>query len=87
MGRLGFSRKHNELESRTYMNLISICTPYMLPLKPVTIPSSVCDVVQSDYMKIEEIGSLDDPFEDGMEHMINSSTKLRYGRDLRLNEV
>ncbi|CAA6654742.1 unnamed protein product [Spirodela intermedia] len=87
MGCLGFSRKLNELESRTYLNLISICTPYVLPLKPVTIPSSVCDLMQSDYMKIEEIGSLDDPFEDGMEHMINSSTKLRYGRDLRLNEV
>ena len=87
VGRLGVSRRHNGLESRTHLNLISICTPYTLPLRPVTVPSSVCNAMQSDCVKTEETGSLNDPFEDGMEHMINSSTRLRYGCDLRLNEV
>uniref|UniRef100_A0A1D1Y4T9 Anaphase-promoting complex subunit 1 n=2 Tax=Anthurium amnicola TaxID=1678845 RepID=A0A1D1Y4T9_9ARAE len=87
MGRLGFTRKHKEHGPRNNLNLISVCTPYMLPLQPVTIPSSISDITRFDGIKDEDVGSVDNSLEDGMEHMFNSSTKLRYGRDLRLNEV
>lgn len=67
-----------EHHSQDRVNLVSIAVPYMLHLQPVTMPSSFCDVAKS-----EEI----EPPEDGMGHIFNSSTQLRYGCDLRLNEV
>ncbi|GFP97654.1 anaphase-promoting complex subunit 1 [Phtheirospermum japonicum] len=70
----------------TKSNLISLSTPYMLPLHPVTIPSSVSDTLEMDNIK-EETDTLEGSATDGMEHIFNSSTQLRYGRDLRLNEV
>ncbi|XP_078435286.1 E3 ubiquitin ligase [Wolffia australiana] len=87
MGCLHFSGNCNELKSQTCSNQTSVCTPYTLPLRPVVVPSSVSDLMQSDSSNIEEVGSVEDSFEDGMEHIVNSSTKLRYGRDLRLYEV
>ncbi|KAL0359162.1 UNVERIFIED_CONTAM: Anaphase-promoting complex subunit [Sesamum angustifolium] len=68
-------------------NLISVSTPYMLPLHPVTIPSSVSDTLELDSTKLEDIDTFEGSVADGMEHIFNSSTQLRYGRDLRLNEV
>ncbi|KAL0341266.1 UNVERIFIED_CONTAM: Anaphase-promoting complex subunit [Sesamum radiatum] len=68
-------------------NLISVSTPYMLPLHPVTIPSSVSDTLEMDSTKLEDIDTFEGSVADGMEHIFNSSTQLRYGRDLRLNEV
>lgn len=77
------SRDH---ESQTRANLISISVPYMLHLQPVTV-SSVSEVTRLDGMKSEDSDSPCKSVEDGMEHIFNSSTQLRYGRDLRLNEV
>ncbi|XP_038980234.1 anaphase-promoting complex subunit 1 isoform X2 [Phoenix dactylifera] len=74
-------------ESQTRANLISISVPYMLHLQPVTVPSSVSEVTRLDGMKSEDSDSPCKSVEDGMEHIFNSSTQLRYGRDLRLNEV
>ncbi|XP_010253785.1 PREDICTED: anaphase-promoting complex subunit 1 [Nelumbo nucifera] len=79
--------KSKGIESQTTSNLISISTPYMLHLHPVTIPSSVSDTMGLDGIKIEDTDSIDGSTTDGMEHIFNSSTQLRYGRDLRLNEV
>ncbi|XP_042491370.1 anaphase-promoting complex subunit 1 isoform X2 [Macadamia integrifolia] len=79
--------KSKEIESRMSLNLISISTPYMLRLHPVTIPSSISDPMGLEGVKIEDADSLDGSMADGMEHIFNSSTQLRYGRDLRLNEV
>ncbi|XP_026414673.1 anaphase-promoting complex subunit 1-like [Papaver somniferum] len=81
------SSKSKELESQTSVNLISVSTPYMLHLHPVTTPSSVSDATRLDGFTIEDADSLEGSTEDGMEHIFNSSTQLRYGRDLRLNEV
>ncbi|KAI3988958.1 hypothetical protein MKX01_016529 [Papaver californicum] len=81
------SSKSKELESQTSLNLISVSTPYMLHLHPVTTPSSVSDATRLDGFTIEDSDSLEGSTEDGMEHIFNSSTQLRYGRDLRLNEV
>ncbi|EYU26801.1 hypothetical protein ABFS82_06G140000 [Erythranthe guttata] len=78
--------KYVELDF-TKSSLISVSTPYMLPLHPVTIPSSVSDTLETDSTKLEDIDSLEGSASDGMEHIFNSSTQLRYGRDLRLNEV
>ncbi|XP_073113376.1 anaphase-promoting complex subunit 1 isoform X2 [Elaeis guineensis] len=78
------SRDH---ESQTRANLISISVPYMLHLQPVTVPSSVSEVTRLDGMKSEDSDSPCKSVEDGMEHIFNSGTQLRYGRDLRLNEV
>lgn len=71
----------------TRSNLILVSTPYMLPLHPVTIPSSVSDTLEMDDTKLEDIDNFEGPVADGMDHIFNSSTQLRYGRDLRLNEV
>ncbi|KAK4436500.1 Anaphase-promoting complex subunit [Sesamum alatum] len=68
-------------------NLISVSTPYMLPLHPVTIPSLVSDTLEIDSTKLDDIDTFEGSVADGMEHIFNSSTQLRYGRDLRLNEV
>ncbi|XP_057804626.1 anaphase-promoting complex subunit 1 isoform X2 [Salvia miltiorrhiza] len=78
--------KYPELDC-TRSNLILGSTPYMLPLHPVTIPSSVSDTLEMDNSKLEDIDNFEGPVIDGMEHIFNSSTQLRYGRDLRLNEV
>ncbi|KAJ4980944.1 hypothetical protein NE237_031781 [Protea cynaroides] len=76
-----------DTESQMSLNLISISTPYMLRLHPVTVPSSISDPTGLEGVKIEDADSLDGSMADGMEHIFNSSTQLRYGRDLRLNEV
>lgn len=62
-------------------------TPYMLHLHPVTIPSVVFDSFGSENAKFEDADSTDGSVTDGMEHIFTSCTQLRYGRDLRLNEV
>jgi len=72
----------SEHYSRKNVNLVSISVPYMLHLQPVTTTSSFSDVTRLDGVKSEE----ESP-DDGMEHIFNSSTQLRYGCDLRLNEV
>ncbi|KAM6598818.1 anaphase-promoting complex subunit 1 [Cannabis sativa] len=84
---LARSCKFKEFETQTNVNLISISTPYMLHLHPVTIPSTVSDSIRLDGAKFEDTDSIDGSMTDGMEHIFNSSTQLRYGRDLRLNEV
>uniref|UniRef100_A0A2N9GLI6 Uncharacterized protein n=1 Tax=Fagus sylvatica TaxID=28930 RepID=A0A2N9GLI6_FAGSY len=84
---LACSCKSRELETQTNVNLISMSTPYMLHLHPVTIPSAVSDTIGLESTKLEDTDSVDGSMTDGMEHIFNSSTQLRYGRDLRLNEV
>ena len=59
----------------------------MLHLHPVIVPSSVSESVGMENTKIEDTSSADGSVIDGMEHIFNSYTQLRYGRDLRLNEV
>lgn len=80
-------KKSEQLEIQTNWHLISMSVPYMLPLQPVTIPSTVSDTIVMDTSKVDNVDSSDDSSIDGMEHLFNSSTQLRYGRDLRLNEV
>ncbi|KAG6735069.1 hypothetical protein I3842_01G302100 [Carya illinoinensis] len=84
---LACSCKSRELGTQTHVNLISMSTPYMLHLHPVTIPSAVSDTIGLESTKLEDTDSVDGSMTDGMEHIFNSSTQLRYGRDLRLNEV
>ncbi|KAJ9175912.1 hypothetical protein P3X46_014412 [Hevea brasiliensis] len=79
--------KSKELETQSNVNLISMSSPYMLHLHPVTIPSAVSDTTGLESSKFEDTDSADGSMMDGMEHIFNSSTQLRYGRDLRLNEV
>lgn len=84
---LAGSCKSREFGTQTHVNLISMSTPYMLHLHPVTIPSAVSDTIGLESTKMEDTDSVDGSMTDGMEHIFNSSTQLRYGRDLRLNEV
>lgn len=79
--------KLGSLKSQDDVNLTSISVPYMLHLQPVTSPSSVSDITRSDSLNPEDSDSLYRSVEDGTEHIFNSSTQLRYGRDLRFNEV
>lgn len=76
-----------EQERRTNLNLISMSTPYVLHLHPVTIPSSVSETLELESTKLKDLDSFDESVTDGMEHIFNSSIQLRYGRDMRLNEV
>ncbi|CAI0443752.1 unnamed protein product [Linum tenue] len=87
LSRLPPSLKSRDLESRSDMNLISMSTPYMLHLHPVTVPSTVSETVGPESPQLEGTDSSDMCVVDGMEHIFTSSTQLRYGRDLRLNEV
>ncbi|GAB4827614.1 hypothetical protein Ancab_034497 [Ancistrocladus abbreviatus] len=84
---MGYLSKSDELETQTNVHLISMSTPYMLHLQPVTIPSTISETISLEKSKFEETDSADGSIVDGMEHIFNSSTRLRYGRDLRLNEV
>ncbi|XP_042399420.1 anaphase-promoting complex subunit 1 [Zingiber officinale] len=76
-----------ETESQSTTNLVSISVPYMLHLQPVSLPSSLAEINGLDSMKLEDLDSAHKSFEDGMEHIFNSSTQMRFGHDLRLNEV
>ncbi|CAN6805344.1 unnamed protein product [Brassica oleracea] len=79
------SSKEFEMQSDT--SLISMSIPYMLHLHPVIVPSSLSESTGMENTKIEDTSSVDGSVIDGMEHIFNSYTQLRYGRDLRLNEV
>ncbi|XP_074308133.1 anaphase-promoting complex subunit 1 isoform X2 [Silene latifolia] len=84
---IAYLNKHEEPGTQTNRHVISMSAPYMLQLQPVTIPSTISDTIGMDTLKYEDVNSSDDSIIDGMEHLFNSSTQLRYGRDLRLNEV
>ncbi|KAK8947459.1 Anaphase-promoting complex subunit 1 [Platanthera zijinensis] len=81
-----FNPLNKEDKSQKNVNLTFFSPAYRLHLRPVTIPSSVSELARASCTKME---NLDAPksVEDGMEHIFNSSTHLRFGRDLRLNEV
>ncbi|KAF7130437.1 hypothetical protein RHSIM_Rhsim10G0095300 [Rhododendron simsii] len=51
------------------------------------IPSSISDTIGLEDTKFEDGDSVDGSATDGLEHIFNSTTQLRYGRDLRLNEL
>ncbi|XP_015931282.1 anaphase-promoting complex subunit 1 isoform X1 [Arachis duranensis] len=87
MSTLSRECKYREIETPTNVNVISMSTPYMLNLHPVTISSTISDAIGLEGTKFEDTDSVDGSMTDGMEHIFNSSTQLRYGRDLRLNEV
>jgi anaphase-promoting complex subunit 1 len=87
MSTLAREYKYKEIETPTNVNVISMSTPYMLNLHPVTISSTISDTIGLEGTKLEDTDSVDGSMLDGMEHIFNSSTQLRYGRDLRLNEV
>lgn len=80
------SKKSKEIKGHAYVNLISMSTPYMLHVHPVIIPTTTSESFGLDTSKIDD-ADVDGSLADGMEHIFNSSAQLRYGRDLRLNEV
>ncbi|OMO50083.1 Anaphase-promoting complex subunit 1 [Corchorus capsularis] len=84
---LAHSCKFKELETQRNVNLISMSTPYILRLHPVTIPSTVSDTIGLESTRFEDTDSIDGSMADGMEYIFSCCTQLRYGRDLRLNEV
>lgn len=71
-------------EKQTHVNVTCIAAPYMLHLRPVPVISSESDSYEN--INTESISSVD-LVSDGMEHMFNGTIQLRFGRDLRLNEV
>nr|CAB3465535.1 unnamed protein product [Digitaria exilis] len=81
----GSVRKDNGLWHND--NLTSISVPYMLHLQPVTIPTTASDIPTSKVLNSEDSDSVYKSIEDGMEHIFTSTTQLRFGHDLRLNEV
>ncbi|KAF8652488.1 hypothetical protein HU200_062821 [Digitaria exilis] len=85
MAKVGSVRKDNGLWHND--NLTSISVPYMLHLQPVTIPTTASDIPTSKVLNSEDSDSVYKSIEDGMEHIFTSTTQLRFGHDLRLNEV
>ncbi|KAF3336966.1 anaphase-promoting complex subunit 1 [Carex littledalei] len=84
---LARAKLRKEHGSQSSADLVSLSVPYMLHLQPVTVPSSSSEPSWLEVSSSEDPDSLYRNVEDGMEHIFNSSTQLRYGRDLRLNEV
>jgi anaphase-promoting complex subunit 1 len=82
---MGSVRKDNGLCNND--NLTSMSVPYMLHLQPVTIPTTASDIPTSEVLNSEDSDSVYKSIEDGMEHIFTSTTQLRFGHDLRLNEV
>eukprot|EP01018_Ginkgo_biloba_P012111 Gb_37425 [translate_table: standard] len=70
-----------------HLNLISMSVPYTLHLHPVIAPSLATDLYEAVDPEMERPDSADESITDGMEHIFNTTTQLRFGRDLRLNEV
>ena len=85
MAKMGSARKDNGLWNNDSLTLMSV--PYMLHLQPVTIPTTASDIPISEVLNSEDSDSVYKPIEDGMEHIFTSTTQLRFGHDLRLNEV
>uniref|UniRef100_A0A0E0L1D6 Anaphase-promoting complex subunit 1 n=1 Tax=Oryza punctata TaxID=4537 RepID=A0A0E0L1D6_ORYPU len=85
MAKMGSGRRENGFWNND--NLTSISVPYMLHLQPVTVPMTALDAPPSEILNSEDTDSVYRSVEDGMEHIFTSTTQLRYGRDLRLNEV
>ncbi|CAM0955935.1 unnamed protein product [Alopecurus aequalis] len=83
--KMGSARKENGFPNND--SLTSISVPYMLHLQPVTVPTTASDAPASEVLNSEDTDSVYRAVEDGMEHIFTSTTQLRYGRDLRLNEV
>lgn len=80
-------RSSNKQENvQNNINFGSFSPAYRLHLRPVTVPSSVSEIARLGIAKIEDTDA-SKSVEDGMEHIFNSNTQLRFGRDLRLNEV
>ncbi|KAK7361121.1 hypothetical protein VNO77_03162 [Canavalia gladiata] len=86
MSTLAYERKYRGIETSSNVNVISMSTPYMLNLHPVSISSTISDAIRLERTKVEDTDSVDGSMIDDMEHIFNSSTQLCYGRDLRLNE-
>ncbi|KAK7361120.1 hypothetical protein VNO77_03161 [Canavalia gladiata] len=86
MSTLARERKYRGIETSSNMNVISMSTPYMLNLHPMTISSTIYDAIRLEGTKVEDTDSVDRSMTDDMEHIFNSSTQFRYGRDLRLND-
>ncbi|XP_039838827.1 anaphase-promoting complex subunit 1-like isoform X7 [Panicum virgatum] len=85
MAKMGSARKDNGLWNNDNLTLMSV--PYMLHLQPVTITTTASDIPISEVLNSEDSDSVYKPIEDGMEHIFTSTTQLRFGHDLRLNEV
>ncbi|XP_062231175.1 anaphase-promoting complex subunit 1 isoform X2 [Phragmites australis] len=85
MTKMGSARKENAFWNNN--NLTSMSVPYMLHLQPVTIPTTASDIPTSEVLNSEDSDSVYRSLEDGMEHIFTSTTQLRFGHDLRLNEV
>ncbi|KAL6865049.1 hypothetical protein ACP4OV_016200 [Aristida adscensionis] len=85
MAKMGSVRKESAFRNND--NVTSMSVPYMLHLKPVTIPTAVSDNPTSEVLNSEDSDSVYGSVEDGMEHIFTSTTQLRFGHDLRLNEV
>jgi anaphase-promoting complex subunit 1 len=82
--KMGMARKENLLWDND--NLISMSAPYMLHLQPVIVSSTAPDIPASEVFNSDDLDSIYKSVEDGMEHTFTSTTQLRFGHDLCLNE-
>ncbi|KAG0481180.1 hypothetical protein HPP92_012038 [Vanilla planifolia] len=81
-----YSSLNEEEQSQSNANLPFYSPTYRLHVRPVAVPFSASENKNVDSTKLEDTDA-PKSVEDGMEHIFNSSAQLRFGRDLRLNEV
>lgn len=72
MSTLARECKYKEIETPTNVNVISLSTPYMLNLHPVTISSTISDAIGLEGTKLEDTDSVDGSMTDGMEHIFGN---------------
>lgn len=65
---------------------VLMAAPYMLHLQPVTLERSTNDAQEANHLEAQVSAAIDSQLNDGMEHVFTASG-LRFGSDLRLNEV
>ncbi|KAJ7525602.1 hypothetical protein O6H91_17G058400 [Diphasiastrum complanatum] len=70
--------------SETGSNGVPLAVPYMLHLQPVQVLPSSADPLESYHVEGQDVDAM---VNDGMGHVFSSFGMLRFGRDLRLNEV
>lgn len=88
MGRSTSVKAPHKVESvSNHLNLLYMSSPYTLHLHPLIVPSSTTNLHEAVGPGMERVDSVPDSIIDGMEHMFNTNTQLRFGRDLRLVEV
>jgi anaphase-promoting complex subunit 1 len=86
-GHRSVPRSGDAVSPNTHVDDVWMAAPYMLHLRPVPILAISSDGSEPRDLVVQAAGGIESQMIDGMEHVFTTSAPLRFGRDLRLNEV